>query len=94
MCLALLVVGISLGWHKDNKLEVNNSIFIPESSFDIDIVNQPEGTVIDSIDVVENHFAITLSGGGILPRIIFINPKTGRTLGKITIKSSDNNKEI
>lgn len=89
MCLALLVIGISLGWHKDSKVEVYNSNSSLESSFDIDILNQPEGTVIDSIDMFENQFAITLSGGGVLPRIVFINPMTGKTSGTINLKPTD-----
>lgn len=81
--LGVLVVGLSLGWHKEEETTVEISA---ETTFETLVLNQPPGTVIESMEEIEGRLAISLSNGGRPPRIILVDPRSGRILGKILLE--------
>lgn len=84
--LAVLVVGLSLGWHKDEPIVASTSAV--DRGFDELDLEQPSGTVIDSVSPVAGGLAITLSGGGLAPRIILVDTVSGVVKGKISVNAS------
>ncbi|NKB44900.1 MAG: hypothetical protein GKS03_11545 [Alphaproteobacteria bacterium] len=85
--LAVLVVGLSLGWHKDDQPLV--STVAAEQAFGLLDLEQPRGTKIDSVSPVAGGLVVTLSGGGLAPRIILIDTISGNVHGQISINASE-----
>ncbi len=86
--LGVLVVGLSLGWHKDETSAVLSEATPRERMFDVLDLRQPVGTVVDQVVEIDDLMALTLSGGGVPPRIILIDPATGRIMGEIAVNAS------
>ncbi len=86
--LALLVVGLSLGWHIDEDIAVTAPKEALSGAFSITL-QQPAGTMIDSVSEVNGLAAVSLSGGGLGPRVLFLNLSTGAVIGDLTLGFSD-----
>jgi len=82
--LAVLVVGLSLGWHLDDPVS-EASATGAMTTFDLVNLDQPGGTVITGVTDVDGKIAVSLSGGGEAPRIILVDSETGAVAGKIEI---------
>jgi len=91
--LGVLVVGLSLGWHKDSASDVVSTIQPVRKPMDWNagVVNlgQPVGTEIQDVAQVGGLFALTLSGGGRGARILILDPATGETVGTINVETSN-----
>ena len=86
--LALLVVGLSLGWHIDEDIAVAVPQEALSAGFSLTL-QQPAGTIIDSVSEVNGLAAVSLSGGGLGPRVLFLNLSTGAVIGDLTLGLSD-----
>lgn len=84
--LAVLIVGLSLGWHEDDPTAVSASPV--ERVFDLVDLEQPPGTIIDSVSPMAGGLAITLSGGGIPPRVMLIDTASGTIVGRVSVNAS------
>ncbi|MBT5239629.1 MAG: hypothetical protein HN793_14190 [Rhodospirillaceae bacterium] len=84
--LAVLIVGLSLGWHKDDPTLASTGPL--GQGFDLIDLEQPPGTVIDSVSTSAGELAITLSGGGLQPRVIIVDTASGAVRGKISLNAS------
>lgn len=82
--LAVLVVGLSLGWHLEEP-DIEATARGGMSSFDLVNLDQPPGTVITGVADLNGKIAVSLSGGGEAPRIILVDGGTGTFSGKIEI---------
>lgn len=85
--LAVLVVGLSLGWHLDDPEPEATDRHI-EGSFGLVTLGQPPGTVVTDMAEINGRIAVSLSGGGIAPRILLIDSLTGEITGEITISNT------
>lgn len=85
--LGVLVVGLSLGWHLDDDNAVAAHNGSGERMFDVLDLRQPTGTVIDQVEDVDDLLAVTLSGGGVPPRIVLVDPATGMIVGEIAVNA-------
>lgn len=85
--LAVLVVGLSLGWHQDSPPAI--SAQIEKKEFDLIDLGQPSGTVIEEISSSAGELAVVLSGGGLGPRILIVDTMSGAVRGEIITNSSD-----
>ncbi|MEQ8736223.1 MAG: hypothetical protein RIC29_14950 [Rhodospirillaceae bacterium] len=86
--LALLVVGLSLGWHIDDDFVVATPQETLSEKFSLTL-QQPAGTMIGNVSEVNGLAAVSLSGGGIGPRVLFLNLTTGAVVGDLTLEFSD-----
>ncbi len=86
--LGILVVGLSLGWHKDEDPSPRSMVLVGERAFDLLDLRQPTGTSVDHVSETNGWIAVTLSGGGVPPRIILINPANGTIVGEIAVIAS------
>jgi hypothetical protein len=84
--LAVLVVGLSLGWHLDDPQAVSSGSAV--AGFDVVTLEQPQDTVVTSITELDGRLAVSLAGGGIPPRILLIDSSSGQIVGQIAISSS------
>jgi len=95
--LVILIVGLSLGWHKDNStvsvpsepiegLELN----VADSGSTLDFIDlgQPIGTSISDVAEVHGWIAVTLVGGKTPDRIVMLDPSTGEISGVIAVSTS------
>lgn len=89
--LAVLVVGLSLGWHLEDPQPGASISNGPNSgglvTFDVVNLGQPQGTVVAGIAELNGRLAVSLSGGGIAPRIVLIDSSNGEIFGRIQISS-------
>lgn len=83
--LAVLVVGLSLGWHLDDPQEATRGSDL--IAFDTVSLDQPQGTVVTGMAEIESGLAVSLSGGGLPPRIVLIDGSTGAIVGRIAISA-------
>lgn len=83
--LAVLVVGLSLGWHLDDPQAVSG--VGSKASFDNVSLNQPQGTVVSSMTELDGRLAVSLSGGGLPPRIVLIDSSSGQIVGQIAVSA-------
>jgi len=85
--LGVLVVGLSLGWHKDDEAASSLSGNPENQSVDFRstdiLLDEPAGTKIESVTQVGGFVGLTLSGGGQPPRVVFIDPATGSMVARI-----------
>lgn len=81
----VLLVGLLLGWHLDDVTDPVGGVTHRDSPFDELVLGQPVGTIIEDIDDISGLMAITLSGGGLPPRIILVDPSTGQIIGIVEV---------
>ena len=85
--LGVLVVGLSLGWHKSDDQKAVIGTGSVERAFDLLDLNQPTGSVIEQVAEVSGWAALTVTGGGLPPRVFLIDPQTGNVRGEITLNA-------
>jgi hypothetical protein len=86
--LGVLIVGLSLGWHKDNSSPLRSVDLAGERAFELLDLRQPIGTTIEHVAETNGWIAITLTGGGVPPRIVLIDPSSGSIVGEIAVNAS------
>ena len=85
--LGVLVVGLSLGWHKTDGQQAISATQSMEQAFELLDLNQPTGSVIEQITEISGWAAITVTGGGVPPRVFLIDPINGTLKGEITLNA-------
>ena len=82
--LGVLVVGLSLGWHQD---ELADTGILPNinNSFNELTLGQPPGTIIEDMEDIDGLIALSLSGGGLPPRIVLVDPRKGQVAGIVGV---------
>ncbi|MFL2770313.1 MAG: hypothetical protein ACJZ9F_04815 [Rhodospirillaceae bacterium] len=95
--LAILIVGLSLGWHKDNSTvglpgELSEGLKpnLADSGTTLNFIDlgQPIGTSISDVAEVHGWIAVTLVGGKTPDRIVMLDPSTGEISGVIAVSTS------
>jgi hypothetical protein len=81
----VLVVGLYLGWHDNSQFEQVSKRVVPKGKI---FLNQPAGSQIDSVVLDKSQFLLSISGGGIDPRVIVINRLSSRVHTVISIGNS------
>ena len=84
--LGILVVGLSLGWHKTDTPSATEKV-TPERAFDLVDLGQPAGSVVESVADIDGWIAVTVSGGGVPPRTFLIDPRSGKLMGEIAVNA-------
>lgn len=89
--LAILVVGLSLGWHLDEPGTgpAGGDGQGGQGGFDLVSLEQPPGTTVTGLAELDGKIAVSLSGGGRAPRIVLIDSATGETVGEIVISRAE-----
>lgn len=86
--LAVLVVGLSLGWHRDGPIAEAGNTMPGERAFGLVDLRQPSGTSVIDVSSVNDWISVTLSGGGVPDRVVLIDPTTGTIMGKIAVNAA------
>jgi len=85
--LAILVIGLSLGWHKNDNSVTQSASLISGRAFDLVDLRQPSGTSVADVTEIQGWIAVTLAGGGVPDRVVLINPESGEIVGEIAVNS-------
>jgi hypothetical protein len=83
--LCVLVVGLSLGWHKQDPVKFSSAGGLEAHAFTSVNLSQPPGTIIEDVSEINGLAAITLSGGGIEARILFVDTLAGTVVGEVIV---------
>ncbi len=89
--LGVLVVGLSLGWHKEEPEAAQpSSGNTPERQIEFGVddisLGEPAGTQVDSITPIGGFVGLSLSGGGQAARVVIIDPTTGAIVARIQVE--------
>ena len=85
--LAILFIGLSLGWHNNDNSVTQSASLISGRAFDLVDLRQPSGTSVADVVEIQGWIAVTLTGGGVPDRVVLINPESGEIVGEITVNS-------
>ena len=90
--LGVLVVGLSLGWHKDTDtaagpMTTEENARRLQFQTDNIALGEPAGTEIESVLPVGGFLALSLSGGGEGARVVVIDPQTGAVVARISVET-------
>jgi len=89
IALFLLVYGLSKGWHKQKKMQIDNI-----NNYEQIFLDEPLGSEINSINSFNNLIVITISGPKKnSQRLILINPMNGKIHSKFFLNKNFNQSE-